>query len=770
MTPKKSTSLWLGMLLLCGISASAYTVVDDSGGDPAAVWGAAELARVLALMTGEEVAPPPPGAAPAEAATAVIRLGGGERSAYAPGEYHCYAEAGGALRLTGGGPEAIPAAVNAFLDSLGCRVFTVGADGEFIPRRERLDWSGLELRGQAGFAVRHFTNYYLSPTPEVNRFFARNGFNVSVRLPDGVPERFRFVGPGVHSLGFYISAGETPALDYYRPWPSRRNLFATNPEYFSLNANGERVTSMQLCFSNPDLRRLLTAHLLEQLEADGRGDGTLEVSANDVPGAFCHCQPCRALTERYGTPAGPLIDYLFEGCAEIGARYPDARIKTLAYRKGQSEIPPRVERLPANLVVIFAPIDADFAKPLDAPSNRDTLENLSSWCRIAAEVWVWYYVNLYGEGGTAPVGNLAKLAHDIRLMRELGVRGGFFEHYVGSGLGFGALQGWLIGRLFQDPEADWRELTAEFLRFYYGPAAPGVQQYLAELEKEFGSMRSELTWNPAMDALYYLTPDKLARWQAGFDRLESELAAPGDLPYLERVRMLRVMLDIATLRRYPELRRAGLTQSLELPTLIDRIKREYAAAQARTRPERHAITPEEVETLFANEILLARNEPRPLPEPFARIPAARLTRLFPAQQLKPDAEAALGVSVSSELEEVPLTMGVYDAIQRRWLLSRSLQKSEFSARPGYHFYHVGRSKVSPDSCFWLTQQWFATVPLARLYVQGDPDREWEIYVSLALDGPAYRDASGETDRVRIDQLLLIDPGAVPAGGFPGVSE
>ena len=210
------------------------------------------------------------------------------------------------------------------------------------------------------------------------------------------------------------------------PQASAKNFFKTNPEFFSMDQAGKRVDTLQLCFSNRKLRETFTAHLLERIRAGG-GRGIVNVSANDVPGSFCRCPACVALEKQYQSVGGPLYDYLIEACGQIAKAYPQAYVTTLAYRKNQTEVPPAVKRLPDNLIIVFAPIDDNFAATLDDPTNQGTLDNLKKWVSIAKHVWVWYYINPYILEHP-PLGNVEKVAADTKLLHQIGVSGTFYEH------------------------------------------------------------------------------------------------------------------------------------------------------------------------------------------------------------------------------------------------------------------------------------------------------------------------------------------------------
>ena len=60
-------------------------------------------------------------------------------------------------------------------------------------------------------------------------------------------------------FGFYFYLQNGANLMF--PWQHKKNYFETHPGYFTINDQGQRVSHEQLCFSNPALRKELTALL-----------------------------------------------------------------------------------------------------------------------------------------------------------------------------------------------------------------------------------------------------------------------------------------------------------------------------------------------------------------------------------------------------------------------------------------------------------------------------------------------------------------------------
>lgn len=394
------------------------------------------------------------------------------------------------LVLIGGSPRGTLYAVYSFLeDDLGCRWLTWFGTTD-LPQRKRLAIPNLNRRSRPAFMVRDMCVQGGVPgqrKPDVARFLARN----------------RDQGPDMNFLGDMTPYGGT-SHRYGRPpgiwmvhtffgWMPPDKYFADHPEYYSLRG-GQRKQA-QLCFSNPDLRREMTANILKGI-GDTDPAASYAVSAQDSDGHMCECPGCQALIEREGTPGAPLYDYLVELGNIVKEKYPQAFLTTLAYRKEQTEPPPQHLKLPDNVIIIFAPIADDFSKAIEHKSNADTLRNISEWPNHTSHLWVWYYPNTYGE--TLPLGNLGRMAADFRLFKKIGVEGIFSEHDtrgVYRSVGLADLQTWLMLKLMWKPDQDLRALITDFTDRYYGPAAPLIREYAARLEAETLAMETSMSWN-----------------------------------------------------------------------------------------------------------------------------------------------------------------------------------------------------------------------------------------------------------------------------------
>lgn len=773
-----------GLLRLAEAGETTYQIVADT--DPGGIeeHAARTLAGYLEEMTGAKFPIVAPDKWEVDRPAIFIGLSEPARARLEPDQEplanlrdqeHVARSIGRDILLYGKGNRASLDATMEFLEnSLGWRWYSA-FEKPFVPKHAILTVEPFRRKRHYDFRRRHLSLRY---NPD---FYLQHGVNMGLETKllnrgEVVPGHLRSWMPTenfVHTTFSYLPP--TPDDPYANgfPWVKKRDYFETHPEFFSAGQNGERVPNLQLCFSNESLRDALTNQVRKQLAASGERQ-IIMIDAADRPGRFCHCDGCIALEEKLGTPGGPLFDYLIELSEKIRGEHPETRVKTLAYRRSQTQIPPSLpdgERLPDNLIIDFAPIEdayfADWTHPSD--SIQETFQHLKDWAAITApgNLWAWMYPNPWGSGHIVPVGNVERVVTNLRLMHDVGVRGIFLDHQgVHSRSGWSELQAFLVLKLTQDINAETEALIVEFTDHLYGPAAPLVRRYLGDLEEARKGMKSfapGVTFksrNLDDRTFPYLTPENLHRWQGSFDHM---LRLTGDSSHHRgNVEVLRRELDVATLWKWFELRDRFPGAYLDYRPVAERITAaDVAVSAAGIKPAWKLA--EGVVDDFATRIEAGGE--KPLPEPFAGLPPDRVRSYLPVnsrrgevQRSLPDSEAAFGLGIIVDQPQVPFRCGFAEWKSRtppKVLRGPDLEITSADVVPGqYRFYRLGEFEVTTeDSLIWFGRSWQTAVAIgSRLHFPGETSR-WEAWVSLKFTGESWG-GQGE-DLVVSDRVILV---------------
>ncbi|OQA88659.1 MAG: hypothetical protein BWY31_00257 [Lentisphaerae bacterium ADurb.Bin242] len=659
----------------------------------------------------------------------------------------------GNLYIFGGGKFGTLYGVYEFLETqLGIRWFTPYENGTWIPKHEKLIIPELNIRSAPVFQYRYQPNWYVQ-APDKAKFYLRNRINENQNAPSREYSTLPLEYAQCHTFFSYIRP-DMNAHVWELQWPDpsekSRTYFKDHPEYFSMGADGKRFPG-QLCFSSREMRKELSRRLEIQVASRNGGKGVFNFSAQDVPGPFCCCGGCKALEKKYACSGGPLFDYLIEACNGFMTKYPEAMLSTLAYRKNQTEFPPNVEKLPDNLLIIFAPIDDDVTKTLDHSNNIGTYENLKKWTKLSKNVWIWYYV-YYG----GPCGVAGRMMKDTALFREAGANGTFYEfnNDFKVGLNFADLNTWLVMKSYWDPRLDAKKKIREFCDFYYGSASGEVVAWLADLEKHRMGIRNYLLWSDGSASWGYYTPEKNIEVQKMFDKWEAMTARE---PMANRnIKALRIGSDIELIKSYPEM--IG-----KYPAYKSGSKAVYERIEVRMKEtgleKRNPAVANLILKGLKDSLTVAEVIPLPLPEQFGSITDRKVIRLFPqksrltVQNEMKDAAYGLAFGVEVETPEKPFNCGFYDGVAKKFfhldIPPRDLKKGTFA------FYKIGTHKLSSICRIWVHPSWATGCDLGRFFDIDKPDKRWDMYVSLKFTGPAYNGTTGK-NRVYIDQLLLIE--------------
>ncbi len=608
-----------------------------------------------------------------------------------------------------------------------------------------------------------------------------------VARDERTPEDFPFFsalreveqGSGNHTLYSFIP----PVPDNERAdvfdWLEKKDYFATNPDFFSMNERGERYyVRGQLNFGNPELRAELTRNILRLIEIEG-DEFILELGAMDNPGRFCLSPESVALEEKYQTPAGPLVDYLIEIGNVLKEQHPKMRIKTLAYRRNQTQIPPTLpdgEKLPDNIIIEFAPIEdnyfADWTHPDE--SIQETFLHLQQWGDIVADgnLWAWIYPNPFGTGLTFPVGNIQRLITNMQLMHEVGVRGLFLDH---AGLrarsGWSELQAYLIYKLSADINRDPDPIIDEFLADQYGAAAPLLRHTIEELEA------ARLAMDPLPSGVHYasrfftpeifpyLTPEAIHSWQLRFDEME-QLTADAGPRIQDNLQLARREFDAAAVWAWLDLRKEYPEYYTDPEVVVTRIRkasstRSQPIAEWDTKNRNREWANSRWGTGALDDFMVriaGGGEEKPLPAQFDNIDPDRIVTLMPNRQrgvpkTVVDPDAAMGFAVVIDSADYPLSFGFHQMADRNRIHSHKLEKADIT--PGvYQIHEIGEVPMQSDSRIYFGRSWQTHLDLGELLYEPGAENLWRAYITIKLDGARYG-GEGEETVALADRIIMV---------------
>jgi hypothetical protein len=448
-------------------------------------------------------------------------------------------ETRGPALILAGNKRGVHYAVNTFLeDYCGCRWFTpgrtiapkggsywskeldeqnpAGAECTVIPTRGTVRIGNISVRYSPPLELRS-TDYPCSRDAD---WAVRNKIN-------GTQTRLDEPRGGKISYSHFVHTFSS-ILD-----PAKE--FAAHPEYFS-EVKGKRTAERtQLCLTNPEVLKIAKATVRRWIKEAPEAT-IFSVSQNDW-GNFCTCAGCKAVADREGSQAGPLIEFVNAIADDIARDHPDKIIDTLAYQ--WSRKPPKAVRPRPNVCVRLCSIECCFAHPLDVcEANRTFVDDIRGWHKLCDRLYIWDYVINYANS-FMPFPDLMVLAPNIRFFAANGVKGMYEEAcYFTKGSEWAELRTWIIAKTLWDPSYDTDRAIDEFLAAYYGPAAGTLRAYIDLAHRQVAEHKD---WHARIfdkPEAPYLGPEFVAEAVRLFDQAEKQAA--GDPVQAHRAAVARL--------------------------------------------------------------------------------------------------------------------------------------------------------------------------------------------------------------------------------------
>ena len=663
----------------------------------------------------------------------------------------------------------------------GCRWYTATGD-RCIPKTDELQFAAIDYRHVPSFkSIEHGSkDVFSARNPDIRDWVRRNNSFLMPNYSFGEPDDgWNYIGPVTHTLAAYLPplprkprTFDCDGTFFAGPHPcfAGQNNFEKHPEYFTLNRDGVRVDNEQLCFSNPKVRKLLLKNIDTVIKAehyDPARDAILDFSQNDKLGGFCHCEACRKLNEKYGTPGGVYFDFLVEMGKYFAPKYPRLTFRFFAYKEEMTGIPPKGIKFPDNLSVIIAPLQQDFSKPLSSRHNVRFLNQMKEWSKLCKEIWLWNYPTVYLHGifiyslfpGVYRNTENLRLAHENRVRYLIAEQGGSVCH----GASFKELNVYLQTAMAENVDIDVDAAIREFCGAVYGKAAPEIISYLKETDRLCKRDPGFFIYHydPRVMRKVLHTPENLIRWQRAFDRMERKVAS--NKKALFNVRRARLNLDAVTLLFYRRCARIDAKFAAELP--IDKLYRRYcrrvrddARLEFVNYPEKGAAKEFTANFLYAARMVYEfnRREQSYPDELVKKYGADNLYSIPPLQSRRPparwDKKSASGFAVEMPAPTGSETLTVQDIrvrpkdklpwntisqipLQRKLPLPAELKRGE------YQLVCCGRSKLSPSGMVILgtVNNGNATLRLSmrnarcflgEVYDTGKPNQKYDFYLSV----------------------------------------
>jgi len=524
-----------------------------------------------------------------------------------------------------------------------------------------------------------------------------------------------------------------------------------HPEMFGVKpaaAKGKKCES--LCLTDPKMRECVAEQMIRYIEKDRarRKPGAPHYSladvydlaqADGVGGEQCMCENCKAMMEREGSYSGPNIDFCNAVAAIVNRKYPEIKVRTLAYSYVVD--PPKTVVANDNVIVRFC--KAHVFKPLLPGSEY--APNFLKWRKHAKKLGVWSYWRTYDGQMYPHVKPRADIEAELRFCADNGVWSYYAEQEEPTQRSFAMLQHWIFLKMCENPYQPVKKLSDEFMSAYYGKAAPAMDAYLTYLESRQCRDRT------------YLDREFFEKANAWLD--EAESLAKGDARSLLHIRWERVVVDRSMYDNLAGLQKAGFKyDSAAVPKRFAENAVAVVEAWAHKNPGYSKARLEEQRKALLQESKLYSYYPIPLPEIFKGLEVETLEwNQLPAVLGKveyvqdPDAAAGTAFTPVDSPLDLPYEIGFYHG-PRKEGDSLALYEEDIPTDEKFHPYRLGRGVILTSLYIYFHKSWH---PRTYLRTLGIIPEERDIWLSAKFAGPAFSPGSTNANAVLFDRVFLV---------------
>lgn len=394
-------------------------------------------------------------------------------------------------------------AVYTLLESWGYRKFT--AKETYIPKLDKITF------------------------PKNTEQYYKPSFEYRVLLyPDAYDEDFR----DWHKLDWHLDDFNVWGHSFGKLVPPKE-YFKTNPSFFALYEGFRNEES--LCMTNDTVVDIVIKNMQKVISQNPNAQ-FYSVSQNDDV-VYCECQKCNSINNKYGGPQGSLYYFL----NKIAKHFPKTKIVTLAYL--HTFKPPKRLKLQSNIYTLICPIELNRGIPIENDNtSKPFRKTLQDWSKTSSHLYLWDYTVQFSNY-LSPFPNIHTFSDNYKFFKNNNIKGLFVQGYADIPGDFTELRQYLLAKLLWNCDIDINAVTDDFLRGFYGNAAPYIKKYLnllAENQQKSNSFL-DIYSGPVQSRNTFLSPEAMDQ----YDNLinEAELALLQD-PVLEpRVKKLRLALE-----------------------------------------------------------------------------------------------------------------------------------------------------------------------------------------------------------------------------------
>ena len=547
------------------------------------------------------------------------------------------------------------------------------------------------------------------------------------------------------------------------------------------DANGSRrivktPLGGSICFSHPEVLKRFTERLKKNIASDHANAAKqnlpppqyYSVSQNDCNSA-CGCAECQKFIEKHGV-SGLVIDFTNRLTEAVVKDYPDVKIQIFAYFDSLN--PPKTAIRPhRNVIVQIASYQTKFhdhLRSVNDPINKQYADLLNNWKKSADSLGIWDYWRYFsGFKPSAPI--VLNLADNIKAYKNSNVIMFFteFETAPKDLLSFYDLTFYVGSRLLDDPSKNVQTMVDEFAETYYGAAAPAMKKLLVLLTEAVKKDKNCAEYLNFAQRAYMKDAEFFRQAFALVD--EAEKAVANDKNLLTRVWQEKLLLESAYLKAW---------NSHKNKLKLDRKKLQESISKMLYPVLRSFFDPSilskkvvaDADRFYAEKVVFEKTQSvqaAPLADFAQKYPQAKIIEFskLPCGNLKVnDADSPYGRAFShsgkysekqrAERHKRQFVFGLYEKGYTKYLVHGTIKPNAVPQDEKYHWYYAGTTRLYKSLSLWMHWTWGMSISLNKFYDENNPDKKYNVYFLIKLQGPAYVKNSKSLNDVRLAAVAL----------------
>ena len=288
-------------------------------------------------------------------------------------------------------------------------------------------------------------------------------------------------------------------------------LHIAHPDWFSNpSADVADTDTNQLCWSAGDSLETYVANRFIQYFKDYPDATYFMFGQEDNANMFCTCHRCQNAMHDYAVNyAGLQIIFMNHVIAKtdawLKANDPNRQVRYVVFAYYSTKNAPCIEKdgtwvaandlvVPnKNLYILYAPIGANFAFPLENNSfNSSTYLELKQWSAVAnGQVMIYYYDTNFTHY-FANFYNFSAVKAMYKSAKDLGVSYMYTQGATDTNTScFASMREYVESKLMWDIDEDYDELVRNFMKNYYREACDDLYEYYATVRDRLAAYHTE---------------------------------------------------------------------------------------------------------------------------------------------------------------------------------------------------------------------------------------------------------------------------------------